>query len=138
MSHIIGTLIIESERIILSDKGRKLLARIGVDKQTGKESLVYYPVRSIEYINDGWNLDVDEEHQIPTNEAIDLMYGKTPYEDESLVPVSIRLENGKLVLGLATAEWEYQNGEAKLLPIQGTAVLASDFEEFLKRKDKTN
>lgn len=133
MFNSVGTLIVQQERIILSEKGRKLVARIGVDKQTGKEALVYYPVRSIKYVNDDWNLDVDEEHQLPTIDAVNLMYGP-PCEGELLVPVSIRLKNGKLVLGLVEAVWKYENGEARLSPIQGSAMSAAYFQEALKKR----
>ena len=55
---------VHKEGIVVALADKKLIAKIGIDKQTGKEALVYYPVKSMKRVDEGWKTDVDEEHQI--------------------------------------------------------------------------
>ncbi len=109
---------VHKEGIVVAVAEKKVIAKIGIDKQTGKESLVYYLVKSMKQVTEGWKIDVDEEHQISEKDAVDMMYGTKPKGGSFFLPVSIKSKTNGLILGLDRAMWKTQGGKLpKLTPL---------------------
>ena len=109
---------VHKEGIVVALADKKLIAKIGIDKQSGKEALVYYPVKSMKRVDEGWKTDIDEEHQISEKDAVDMMYGTKPKAGSFFLPVSIKSKADGLILGLDRAMWKTQGGRLpKLTPL---------------------
>ena len=121
--------------VLTQPGGKQLIAKIGIDKQTGKEALVYYPVKSMKRVDEGWKIDVDEEHQISEQAGIDLMYGTHPKRGLHSLPVSIRSKTGGLVLGIAVAKWQSVNRKAKLVPLPAAPTPVAAYEASFKKNE---
>ncbi|MBF0570831.1 MAG: hypothetical protein HQL12_03055 [Candidatus Omnitrophica bacterium] len=126
------SLYIQNGGVVLTHEDKRLIAKIGIDKQSGKESLVYYPVNSMKRVNDGWKIDVDEEHQISEQAGIDLMYGTKPKHGVHSLPVSMRSKTGELIIGITIAKWEI-GSKPKLVPLPSAPIPVAAYEESLKK-----
>jgi hypothetical protein len=128
------SLTIHNGSVVLTHSGGKqLIAKIGIDKQTGKEALVYYPVKSMKRVDEGWKIDVDEEHQISEQAGIDLMYGTSLKHGLHSLPVSMRSKTGGLVIGLVLAKWDTVNRKPKLLPLPSAPIPVAAYEASFKK-----
>ena len=128
------SLTIHNGSVVLTQPGGKqLITKIGIDKQTGKEALVYYPVKSMKRVDEGLRIDVDEEHQISEQAGIDLMYGTGPKHGLHSLPVSMRSKTGDLVIGITLAKWESVNRKAKLVPLPAAPTPVAVYEASFKK-----
>ena len=119
--------------VLTQPGGKQLMAKIGVDKQSGKESLVYYPVKSMKFVKEGWKFDVDEEHQISEQAGIDLMYGTKPKQGIHSLPVSMRSKTGDLIIGITIAKWDSVKGKPKLVLLPAAPTPVAAYEASLKK-----